>query len=158
MIPDARSPDQRTDGFSRPEATIGTYESWVHRQGDGASAPIVEARNQGSRLMVWTTVALVCTVIASMCAGVLIGIGALTAAPFEPEVQQQGASILAQIAASSTGHELDAAERTRAVGVAFGFITAATLLIGAIAAFFAAAAAGRHRHENSGFGNFTARH
>ncbi len=41
----------------------------------------------------------------------------------------------------------EAVEMARVAGVVFGFIAAATLLIGAIAAFFAAAAGGRHRDE-----------
>lgn len=45
---------------------------------------------------------------------------------------------------------LAAAERARVAGVVFGFIAAATLLIGAVAAFFAAAAGGRHRDEGLG--------
>jgi hypothetical protein len=46
---------------------------------------------------------------------------------------------------------LDAVEEARVAGVVFGFIAAATLLIGAIAAFFAATAGGRHRDEGLGF-------
>lgn len=43
-----------------------------------------------------------------------------------------------------------AVERARVAGVIFGFIAAATLLIGAVAAFFAAMAGGRHRDEGLG--------
>jgi hypothetical protein len=46
---------------------------------------------------------------------------------------------------------LAAAEKARVAGVVFGFIAAATLLIGAVAAFFAAAAGGRHRDEGLGW-------
>lgn len=42
---------------------------------------------------------------------------------------------------------LVAIEKARVAGVILGFIAAATLLIGAVAAFFAAAAGGRHRDE-----------
>lgn len=49
-----------------------------------------------------------------------------------------------------------AVEKARVTGVVFGFIAAATLLIGAVAAFFAAAAGGRHRDEGLGFNVFTA--
>ena len=50
---------------------------------------------------------------------------------------------------------LEAVEQARVAGVVFGFIAAATLLIGAVAAFFAAAAGGRHRDEGLGFDAFT---
>jgi len=53
---------------------------------------------------------------------------------------------------------LAVAETARVAGVVFGFIVAATLLIGAVAAFFAAAAGGRHRDDGLGFDIFTARH
>jgi hypothetical protein len=53
---------------------------------------------------------------------------------------------------------LAAVERARVAGVVFGFIAAATLLIGAVAAFYAAAAGGRHRDEGLGFDIFAARH
>lgn len=54
--------------------------------------------------------------------------------------------------------KLAAVERARVAGVVFGFIAAATLLIGAVAAFFAAAAGGRHRDEGLGFDIYAARH
>lgn len=44
-----------------------------------------------------------------------------------------------------------ALENARVAGVVFGFIAAATLLVGAVAAFFAAAAGGRHRDEGLGW-------
>ncbi len=46
---------------------------------------------------------------------------------------------------------LAAVEKARVAGVIFGFIAAATLLVGAVAAFFAATAGGRHRDEGLGF-------
>lgn len=46
---------------------------------------------------------------------------------------------------------LEAVEKARVAGVVFGFIAAATLLIGAVAAFFAATAGGRHRDEGVGW-------
>jgi len=52
---------------------------------------------------------------------------------------------------------LAAVERTRVAGVVFGFIAAATLLIGAVAAFFAATAGGHHRDEGLGFDVFATR-
>lgn len=52
---------------------------------------------------------------------------------------------------------LAAVEKARVASVIFGFIAAATLLIGAVAAFFAAAAGGRHRDEGLGFDVFAAR-
>lgn len=51
----------------------------------------------------------------------------------------------------------DAVEQARVAGVVFGFIAAATLLIGAVAAFFAAMAGGHHRDEGLGFDAITAR-
>ena len=45
---------------------------------------------------------------------------------------------------------LEVVDDARVAGVVFGFIAAATLLIGAVAAFFAAAAGGRHRDEGLG--------
>ena len=50
-----------------------------------------------------------------------------------------------------------AVERARVTGVVFGFIAAATLLLGAIAAFLAATAGGRHRNEGLGFDVFARR-
>lgn len=89
------------------------------------------------------------------------------------EMVERDRSYLAQIVAANTdldptaararvddvNAEIDAAgaqalaavERTRVAGVVFGFIAAATLLIGAIAAFLAATAGGRHRDEGLGF-------
>jgi hypothetical protein len=52
---------------------------------------------------------------------------------------------------------LVAVEQARVAGVIFGFIAAATLLIGAVAAFLAAAAGGRHRDEGLGLDVLTAR-
>lgn len=49
----------------------------------------------------------------------------------------------------------EAADRARVAGVIFGFIAAATLLLGAVAAFAAAGAGGRHRDEGLGFNAFT---
>ncbi len=46
---------------------------------------------------------------------------------------------------------LDAVDQARVAGVVFGFIAAATLLIGAIAAFFAAIAGGKHRDDGLGW-------
>ena len=46
---------------------------------------------------------------------------------------------------------LAAVETARVAGIVFGFIAAATLLLGALAAFFAAAAGGRHRDAGLGF-------
>lgn len=52
---------------------------------------------------------------------------------------------------------VEAVEQARIAGVVFGFIAAATLLIGAVAAFFAAMAGGHHRDEGLGFDAITAR-
>ena len=52
---------------------------------------------------------------------------------------------------------LDAVESARVAGVVFGFIAAATLLIGALAAFFAAVAGGKHRDEGLGWDALTVR-
>lgn len=49
-------------------------------------------------------------------------------------------------------------EQARVAGVVVGFIAAATLLIGAIAAFFAAIAGGKHRDDGLGFDALTGRH
>jgi hypothetical protein len=51
----------------------------------------------------------------------------------------------------------DAAEQARIAGVIFAFVAASTLLIGAVTAFFAAAAGGHHRDQGLGFDVFTAR-
>ncbi|TVR12087.1 MAG: hypothetical protein EA385_00235 [Salinarimonadaceae bacterium] len=89
------------------------------------------------------------------------------------EMAERDRGYLAQIVAANTdldateararvdevNEEMDAArsealaavEKARVAGVVFGFIAAATLLIGAIAAFFAATAGGRHRDEGLGF-------
>ncbi len=95
------------------------------------------------------------------------------------EMPERDRSHLAQLVASNTdldqnearsridevNAEIDAAraealaavEQARVAGVVFGFIAAATLLIGAVAAFFAATAGGRHRDEGLGFEVFTAK-
>ena len=52
---------------------------------------------------------------------------------------------------------LDAVESARVAGVVFGFIAAATLLIGALAAFFAAVAGGKHRDDGLGWDALTTR-
>ncbi|MFZ2100470.1 MAG: hypothetical protein WAU86_07885 [Oricola sp.] len=52
--------------------------------------------------------------------------------------------------ASARAEALAAVEKTRVAGVVFGFIAAATLLIGAVAAFAAATVGGRHRDEGLG--------
>lgn len=52
---------------------------------------------------------------------------------------------------------LGALEDARVTGVVFGFITAATLRIGAIAAFLAATAGGQHRDEGLGLHVLVAR-
>ena len=52
---------------------------------------------------------------------------------------------------------IEAVEDARVAGVVFGFIAAATLLIGAVAAFFAAVAGGHHRDEGLGLDALTAR-
>lgn len=53
--------------------------------------------------------------------------------------------------AQARADTLAAVEQARIAGIVFGFIAAATLLLGAIAAFFAAAAGGRHRDAGLGF-------
>lgn len=53
---------------------------------------------------------------------------------------------------------LDGVEQARIAGVVFGFIAAATLLIGAVAAFFAAIAGGHHRDTGLGLDVLTSRH
>lgn len=52
---------------------------------------------------------------------------------------------------------LEAVEKARVGGVVFGFIAAATLLVGAVAAFFAATLGGHHRDEGLGLDALTAR-
>jgi hypothetical protein len=59
--------------------------------------------------------------------------------------------------ASARATALEAVEQARVAGVVFGFIATATLLIGALAAFFAAAAGGRHRDDGLGLDIFSAR-
>ena len=51
----------------------------------------------------------------------------------------------------------EAVEKARVAGVVYGFIVAATLLVGAVAAFFAATLGGRHRDEGLGFEALIAR-
>ena len=59
--------------------------------------------------------------------------------------------------AQARAEAVEAIETARVAGVVFGFIAAATLLIGAIAAFFAAEAGGRHRDAGLGFDAIMAR-
>ena len=96
----------------------------------------------------------------------------LTRSALEGEMADRDRSYLGQIVAANSGLDENAAlaridavnaeiaqaratavaavERARVVAVVFGFITAATLLIGAVAAFFAAVAGGRHRDDGLG--------
>lgn len=89
------------------------------------------------------------------------------------EIAERDLDYLAQIVAASTGMDATAArarvdevqaeiaqtradalaavEQARIAGIVFGFIGAATLLLGAVAAFYAAAAGGRHRDAGLGF-------
>ncbi|MFN3846442.1 MAG: hypothetical protein ACK4RZ_11580 [Paracoccaceae bacterium] len=53
--------------------------------------------------------------------------------------------------AQARADTLAAVEKARIAGIVFGFIAAATLLLGAVSAFFAAAAGGRHRDAGLGF-------
>ncbi len=57
--------------------------------------------------------------------------------------------------ASARQATLDAVDQARVAGVVFGFIAAATLLIGALAAFFAAVAGGKHRDDGLGWDAFS---
>ena len=97
----------------------------------------------------------------------------ITRATVEGEMVERDRAYLAQIVANNTAMsepeararvdevnaEIDAAitaataaiEDARVAGVVFGFITAATLLLGALAAFFAAIAGGHHRNAKLGF-------
>ncbi|WP_322893954.1 MULTISPECIES: hypothetical protein [unclassified Yoonia] len=97
----------------------------------------------------------------------------ITRAAVEGEMVERDRAYLAEIVATNTtmseaeararvdevNTEIDAAiasataaiEDARIAGVVFGFIAAATLLLGALAAFFAAVAGGRHRNANLGF-------
>lgn len=52
---------------------------------------------------------------------------------------------------------LAAVEKARRAGIVMGFVTAATLLIGAVAAFFSATAGGRHRDDGLGMDMRTTR-
>lgn len=104
----------------------------------------------------------------------------LTRSAAEGEMVERDRAYLAQIVAANTELDQTAArarvdeinaeiaearaatlavvEKARVTGVVFGFIAAATLLIGAVAAFFAAAAGGRHRDGGLGLDILTARH
>lgn len=95
------------------------------------------------------------------------------------DIAERDRSYLAQLVAANTGldaedartrvdevtAEIDEARATalevvddaRVAGVVFGFIAAVTLLIGAVAAFFAATAGGHHRDEGLGLDVLTAR-
>lgn len=53
---------------------------------------------------------------------------------------------------------IETVESARVTGVVFGFIAVATLLLGAIAAYFAAVAGGHHRNEGLGLNAFSKRH
>lgn len=97
----------------------------------------------------------------------------ITRAAVEGEMVERDRAYLAQIVAANTAMseadararvdevttEIDtviatateAVEDARIAGIVFGFITAATLLLGALAAFFAAIAGGRHRNAKLGF-------
>lgn len=103
----------------------------------------------------------------------------LTRSAADGEMAERDSSYLAQVIAANTdldeaaararveevNVEIDearaeaiaAVETARVTGVVFGFIAAATLLIGAVAAFFAAAAGGRHRDEGLGLDVLMAR-
>ncbi|GGC11637.1 hypothetical protein GCM10011363_30290 [Marivita lacus] len=59
--------------------------------------------------------------------------------------------------ADARGAALDVVEKARVAAVVFGFIAAATLLIGALAAFFSATAGGHHRDKGLGLDVLIAR-
>jgi hypothetical protein len=83
----------------------------------------------------------------------------LVAANSDLDQQTARARVDETIAEIDTARETarDAAEKARIAGVIFGFIAAATLLVGAMAAFFAAVAGGHHRDQGLGFDIFTPR-
>ncbi|ARU02910.1 hypothetical protein [Yoonia vestfoldensis] len=74
--------------------------------------------------------------------------------------QQEARSRVTQIGAEldqAMTAARDAVEQARVAGIVFGFIAAATLLIGAVAALFAAMAGGHHRDAGTGFDAIAAR-
>lgn len=103
----------------------------------------------------------------------------ITRSAAQGEMQERDRSYLAQLVAANSNLDaqgararidevnaeidaarqsaLDAVESARVAGVVFGFIAAATLLIGALAAFFAAVAGGKHRDDGLGWDALTAR-
>jgi hypothetical protein len=105
--------------------------------------------------------------------------GVLTRAMADGELSQRDRAYLAQVVAGNSslnaaqartrvdevnGEMTQAREaaaetvdRARIASVIFGFIAAATLLLGAVAAFAAAGAGGRHRDEGLGFNAFVLR-
>lgn len=105
--------------------------------------------------------------------------GVLTRAMGDGELSQRDRAYLAQVVAGNSslnaaqararvdevnGEMAQAREaaaetvdRARIASVIFGFIAAATLLLGAVAAFAAAGAGGRHRDEGLGFNAFVLR-
>lgn len=74
----------------------------------------------------------------------------------EPEARARVNEVVAEFDTAMTS-ATEAIEDARVAGVIFGFITAATLLLGAVAAFFAAIAGGHHRNAKLGFPAFAPR-
>ncbi|KPQ16818.1 MAG: hypothetical protein HLUCCO18_07175 [Rhodobacteraceae bacterium HLUCCO18] len=75
----------------------------------------------------------------------------------EPEAARARVDEINSEIADARAAALEAVEDARVAGVVFGFIAAATLLIGAIAAFFSATAGGHHRDEGLGLDVLIAR-
>lgn len=72
----------------------------------------------------------------------------------EPDARARVDEVAAEVDGAITA-ATDAIEDARIAGIIFGFIAAATLLLGAVAAFFAAIAGGHHRDAKLGFETFT---
>jgi len=80
----------------------------------------------------------------------LAQIVAANTAMSEPDARARIDEVATEIDTAMTS-ATDAIEDARIAGIIFGFISAATLLLGAVAAFFAAVAGGHHRNAKLGF-------
>lgn len=131
----------------------------------GVSEHEVDVRDGLHGLVVWGVGVVAAAFISFVGVG---GIGATsqaadtrTSSAVASVVDEQIAEAAAQEAPAAAPHDADTAERraevVRKLTVISGFITAASLLVGAVAAFFGAQSGGNHRDKDVRWEFFTSR-
>lgn len=132
----------------------GYVAARLRSRAPGVSEHEVDVRDGLHGLLVWSTGVIAAGVIAFVGIG---GVGAATLAEPSSSVAQVITAEVAEGAASEAQSEPEAvdesasereAEFIRKWSVIAAFISAASLLVGAVAAFFGAQSGGNHRDEN----------